>query len=92
MEVNMPEIARLGDTSSHGGKIISASGKATYVNGIQVAVNGDMHQCPIKNHGTTPISSSSTVKSGGNSVIRIGDTAGCGAVISSASPNVNADQ
>lgn len=76
----MPNVAKLGDGSSHGGKIISATGGFT-VDGVEGAVAGDMHQCPIKGHGTTPISSSSTATGNGRGVVRSGDVAGCGAVI-----------
>lgn len=80
----MTQVVRLGDTSDHGGQMVTASGRFT-VNGKQVCVDGDMHQCPIRGHGTTPVSSSSMTKSGGKSVVRVGDKAGCGAVINKGS-------
>lgn len=76
----MGKIVRLGDQSDHGGKMVSATGRFT-VNGKQVCVNGDMHQCPIPGHGTTPVSSSSKTKTNGKSVVRTGDKAGCGATL-----------
>ncbi|MFL9904223.1 PAAR domain-containing protein [Paraburkholderia fungorum] len=85
----MPAVARLGDTSSHGGTIVSASSNLI-VNGQGAARAGDLHSCPIPGHGTTPLSSSSTSTNGGKSLVRVGDTAGCGAVITSGSPNVSA--
>jgi uncharacterized Zn-binding protein involved in type VI secretion len=85
----MPAVARLGDTSSHGGTIISASSNLT-ADGKGVARAGDMHSCPITGHGVTPLSSSSTKTNGGKSIVRVGDTAGCGAVINSGSPTVSA--
>ncbi len=82
----MTAIVRLGDTSSHGGNMVSATGLFK-VNGKIVCVHGDMHSCPIKDHGTTAVSSSNSLKSNGKSVIRVGDSAGCGASISSGSPD-----
>lgn len=76
----MGNIAKLGDASSHGGVIISASGAFT-VDGVTGVVSGDMHQCPIQDHGTTAIQSSSTATGAGRAVVRSGDTAGCGAAI-----------
>jgi uncharacterized Zn-binding protein involved in type VI secretion len=76
----MPKIAKLGDMSDHGGKIINASGNFT-VDGTMAAVTGDLHQCPIKGHGTTPITSSASATGGGKAIVRSGDKAGCGASI-----------
>ncbi|MBN3839269.1 PAAR domain-containing protein [Burkholderia sp. Ac-20349] len=82
-------IARLGDSSDHGGTITSASGDVL-VNGIGAARAGDTHVCPISGHGTTTLSSTSTVMVNGRAVVRIGDTAGCGAKITRGSPSVSA--
>ena len=82
----MSEIVRLGDSSDHGGKMVSATGLFT-VNGIVVCVDGDSHRCPIIGHGTTSVSSKNTLKSNSKSVIRVGDTAGCGATINQGSPD-----
>lgn len=83
-------VARLGDSSSHGGQIITATGGAT-ADGIQVAVEGDEHQCPISGHGTTQLTSIvSDVDASGKRIITVGATAGCGAVINSGSPDVTA--
>lgn len=76
----MSKVVRLGDPSSHGGYMISASAGFTN-SGVRVCVDGDMHVCPIKGHGTTPISASSSAKSDGNKIARVGDTAACGASI-----------
>lgn len=80
-------VARLGDRSDHGGTVISAA-SCTYVNGIPVARMGDLHSCPLDGHGVTPITSGSgCVLIEGQPVARIGDTTGCGATISSGSPD-----
>jgi len=44
----------LGDKTSHGGKVISASANFT-VNDIKVALVGDLVSCPVEGHGTNPI-------------------------------------
>lgn len=81
----MPAVARLGDTSDHGGHITTASPNVT-ANGIGVAKAGDLHSCPISGHGTTPLTPSIN-----SQLITIGATAGCGATIVTGSPNVNAN-
>jgi uncharacterized Zn-binding protein involved in type VI secretion len=87
----MPAIARLNDRSSHGGYIATASGVTT-ANGIQVAVQGDSHSCPIPGHGTTSLSSIILdVDSNGKKILTVGAVAGCGAVINSGSPDCTAE-
>lgn len=86
----MAAVARLGDTSTHGGVIISASANVK-ANGLGVARQGDMHQCPISGHGTTPLTAITTKTKNGQLLITVGATAGCGAVINKGSPNVNAE-
>jgi uncharacterized Zn-binding protein involved in type VI secretion len=86
----MSAVARLGDPSSHGGTIISASSDVK-ANGIGVARQGDMHNCPIRGHGVTPLTAIAQTKTNGRQTITVGATAGCGATIVSGSPNVNAN-
>jgi len=77
------KIAVLGDTSSHGGTIISTNQDGTFkVAGVVVAVNGAQHSCPITGHGITPIVAV-TIKSyhNGKLIITEGARAGCGAII-----------
>jgi uncharacterized Zn-binding protein involved in type VI secretion len=83
-------VARVGDTSSHGGVILGPCSSTFFIDGGKaVARSGDMHQCPITGHGTTALSGSSSIQAdGGRVVVRIGDTAGCGAVINSGSPTL----
>lgn len=50
----MPGIICLGDATTHGGKVITAS-SSMFINGIQVALVGDMVFCPIPGHGVNPI-------------------------------------
>jgi uncharacterized Zn-binding protein involved in type VI secretion len=83
-------VARLGDTSDHGGTITSASSD-TFADGKAIARSGDTHSCPIAGHGVTSLTSSSTTFVNGKSVIRCTvDTAGCGAKIVSGSPTLSA--
>lgn len=84
----MGNVVRLGDSSSHGGSMISA-GSTVLVNGVPVCVDGDSHSCPIPDHGVTSVTASSSVRStGGKRVVKIGDGAGCGAVITQGSPTL----
>ena len=86
----MSAVGRLGDTSSHGGTVISAS-TTTLANRKGIARTGDLHSCPIRGHGVTAFNSTCTTKSDGKSVVRVGiDSCGCGAVVVGGSPDVNA--
>lgn len=76
----MPAIVKLGDPSDHGGVMIQAQGGFT-VDGVAGCVDGDIHQCPIKGHGNTPVASSSEHRGGDKAIIRTGDKAGCGASV-----------
>lgn len=46
----MPNIIRLGDSTSHGGKVVQISATHYTVEGIAVARVGDVCSCPIKGH------------------------------------------
>ena len=73
-------VCKLGDKSSHGGTIVTASGFD--LNGIPIALDGDLCQCPIKGHGTCKmIASETTVTYQGKAVILVGDKTVCGAVL-----------
>lgn len=81
----MAKIARLGDSSDHGGTIISAA-SYTDVNGIFVARVGDLHSCPIPGHGVTKIiDGSGNYDSEGKITAVVGSTVGCGAKITGGS-------
>jgi uncharacterized Zn-binding protein involved in type VI secretion len=85
----MAAISRLNDTSDHGGYIISASPDVK-VNGVGVAREGDLHSCPLRGHGVTAISAITTkTRVNGRLVITVGALAGCGATITSGSPNTD---
>jgi len=86
----MLEVIRLGDPSNHGGHMITATG-IFIVDGIEVCVNGDLHSCPVIGHGVTAVTASHPQMDGNSkAVIVVGDTAGCGAALSSGSPDTTA--
>lgn len=83
-------IACLGDSSDHGGAIISHNQDGTLkVGGVLVAVHGASHSCPITGHGTTSITAI-TIKSkcNGKLILTYGATSGCGAIITPLDRNV----
>ena len=77
--------ARLGDTSSHGGVIVTGASR-TFVNGRPAARMGDLHVCPLPFHGYTPsVTGDEDTFIEGRPSARIGDIAACGAVIATGS-------
>lgn len=50
----MSALVCLGDATTHGGKVISAS-STMFINGIQVALVNDLVSCPIPEHGINRI-------------------------------------
>lgn len=77
----MPPVARIGDTGSHGGQIVTGASKLT-VEGAKAARVGDTYACPI--HGGNPITSGSSITTvEGAALARIGDSTACGATITS---------
>lgn len=84
-------VARINDTSSHGGYIISVTTSNTRANGRLVARVGDLHFCPIRRHGITPIvNGSGNYKCEGAITAVVNSVCGCGAIINSGSPNTYA--
>jgi uncharacterized Zn-binding protein involved in type VI secretion len=74
-------IARLGDTSSHGGTIITAASK-TLCEGKPVARVTDMLDCPLPGHGVNPIVTGSPhYLVEGQQCARTGSVTACGATI-----------
>ncbi|MCB2254167.1 PAAR domain-containing protein [Pseudomonas chlororaphis] len=50
---------------------------------------GDKHLCPLPGHGTTPIASASgDININGMGAARVGDTCGCGAIITTGFPSI----
>ena len=89
----MPAVARINDTSDHGGYIVSVTTTKTFLDSSSrlVARVGDLHICPIPGHGITPI-----VNGSGNFLCEskvtavVGSICGCGARINSGSSTVTA--
>jgi uncharacterized Zn-binding protein involved in type VI secretion len=73
------EVARLGDTTDHGGKLIQAADNLTHP-GVRVALNGHLVECP-KCGGTYPIIATGALTHCGTRVAFIGDRTACGATL-----------
>ncbi|HEV3105692.1 MAG TPA: PAAR domain-containing protein [Trinickia sp.] len=73
------DMARLGDTTDHGGKIIEAATDLTHM-GIRVALDGHRVECP-KCGGTFPIIATGKRTHRGIRVGYLGDRTACGAVL-----------
>lgn len=86
----MKSIIRLGDTSDHGGLMVTATAHFK-ANDTKGCITGDLHRCPIHGHGVTSVTGHSTVTSNGVSILLQGDVAGCGAVLNAGSGNVVSD-
>ena len=89
----MPFAARVGDQTSHPGMIAGPGVATVLIEGLPAAVAGDMHSCAMPpNAGPHPPSpftvGSSTVLVGGRSLLRVGDSSGCGASIIAGATNV----
>jgi uncharacterized Zn-binding protein involved in type VI secretion len=76
----MKNVIRLGDATSHGGKVLSASAAHFTVHGIAVACVGDACSCPIPGHSGCKIETGSPYhKLDGKSIAFDGDSLSCGA-------------
>ena len=85
----MGNIIRLGDTSTHGGILVTSSVNV-FVNGIGVVRLFDIHCCPIPGHGCTPmVTASPDTTANSRNICRTGDLAACGAAAISGSPNTS---
>lgn len=85
----MPLIVRLGDTSSHGGAVVTSAAKSL-VEGKLIARIDDILACPI--HGPNPIvEGSDKMLCEGKKVARHGDHTACGASLISGAVKSQAD-
>lgn len=86
--MSLRKVGLLGDSSTHGGTIISSNQDGTViVENKQQCVSGALHSCPLEGHGITAITGNLSVKTrvNGKLLVLHGSTAGCGAsIISSA--------
>lgn len=77
----MKGVVRLGDATSHGGKV-SAASDSSFVNGIAVARQGDPCTCPISGHSSCVIvEGDSMVLDNGKPVAFHGHKVSCGATL-----------
>lgn len=80
----MPNAARVGDVTTHGGTIVGPGVATVLIGGMPAAVATDNHVCvipPNTGHLTASIfpMGSTTVLIGGKPALRISDTCLCGA-------------
>lgn len=86
-EGSMKGVIRLGDVTSHGGRVIVASG-AAFVAGIAVARQGDACTCPVSGHAICIIvEGDPLVLLGGIPVAFEGHKTSCGATLISSTPS-----
>lgn len=84
----MPNVIRLGDPTSHGGKVVSASATNFTVGGIAVARVGDLCSCPQRGHNNCTIAEGNPKHIiGGIAVAYAGHKTTCGAVLESTISN-----
>ena len=77
----------LGDKTTHGGRVISAS-STMIVNGKKVALIGDKIICPVTGHGTNQIIEASTEwSSDGRAIVVDGCRCECGCQVISSAPD-----
>ena len=77
----MKGVIRLGDVTTHGGKVVVASG-TVFVGGIAVAQQGDACVCPIPGHSSCMIiEGDPLVLIGGIPVAFQGHKTSCGATL-----------
>ena len=82
----MKGIIRLGDSTSHGGKVTAASGRMK-VDGKEVARVGDACSCPIPGHGSPTITEGDPAfQLDGKAVAFEGHKISCGATLISSTP------
>lgn len=85
----MPNVIRLGDPTSHGGKVVSVSAHHVTVEGIAVARVGDLCVCPITGHQICVIAEGSSLHLiDGIPVAYEGHKTSCGATLIATVANV----
>lgn len=78
----MPNVIRVGDETSHGGKVLSSSVGHIVIGGKAVVVVGDKCMCPIKGHENCSVASGSAKHTvNGKAVAYEGDKTSCGAML-----------
>ena len=83
----MTHVIRVGDTTSHGGKVLNSSVGHFVVGGKPVVVVGDQCMCPVKGHENCSVASGSATHTvNGKAVAYDGDKTSCGATLISSKP------
>jgi uncharacterized Zn-binding protein involved in type VI secretion len=87
----VPLAARLGDATNHGGTVAGPGAPNVRIVGKPAAVEGDAHLCSVPQPHPPSVFAhgSATVKIGGRGMLRMNDTAGCGAQITAGAPGVS---
>lgn len=84
----MKRVIRLGDLTSHGGKVIDVRARHFKLGGIPVAIVGDLCSCPIPGHNGCVIATGSAHhRIDGIPVAYEGDVTSCGAELTSSVTN-----
>jgi len=84
----MRNVIRLGDATTHGGKVLSTQAIHFKVGGVAVACVGDLCSCPIAGHnGCTIKSGSAHHKVDGRKIAFDGDKTSCGATLIASASN-----
>lgn len=85
---NMKNVVVLGDSTTHGGIVITASSTMIH-EGKKVALVGDLVTCPEVGHGVTAIlEGSKTVFYAGKAVAVNGSRCGCGCQVIAATTQI----
>lgn len=88
----MPNVIRVGDPTSHGGKVVSTSAPHFVVGGKPVVLVGDRCMCPMTGHQNCVIVSGNDSHSvNGKAVAYDGDKTSCGATLISTVANFSSD-
>lgn len=78
----MSNVIRIGDPTSHGGKVVSTSANHFLVDGKPVVLVGDRCTCPMTGHqNCVIISGNSNHTVNGKAVAYDGDKTSCGATL-----------
>jgi uncharacterized Zn-binding protein involved in type VI secretion len=78
----MPNVIRVGDPTSHGGKVVNTSASELLVSGKPVALIGDRCMCPMTGHQNCVITSGNSSHTvNGKAVAYEGDKTSCGATL-----------
>jgi len=84
----MPHVIRVGDPTSHGGKVVASGASHFTVGGIAVALKGDACTCPKRGHGNCTIAEGDPTHTvGGVPVAYEGHKTTCGAVLIATAAN-----